>query len=148
MPKYKSHGVEEEIIPRDRCAEFARILRAQILEQRNGLCTVARKRNIEVEIAGKPARSPLVLDALFSFESKDREGRTLNLGETVILQREINPFISALRQQGIIVTALHNHWLFETPRLFYIHFLSIDQPLSFARKVARAFMLLEDDHFI
>jgi len=80
---------------------------------------------------------------LFSFEDMDCEGRTLNLGETVILQEEINPFITALREQGIIVTALHNHWLFEKPRLFYIHFESIDKPLAFARKVARAFEVFE-----
>ena len=41
-----------------------------------------------------------------------------------------------------MVTALHNHWLFEDPRLMYIHFESIDQPLDFARKVAEALCVL------
>ncbi|GFN34531.1 DUF1259 domain-containing protein [Tepidimicrobium xylanilyticum] len=95
------------------------------------------------KIAGRPTRSPLVIAALFSFESMDSRGRTLNLGETVILQREINPFISALRERNIEVTALHNHWLFDKPRLFYIHFFSIEDPLSFARKVAEAFQVLK-----
>ncbi|WP_133628850.1 DUF1259 domain-containing protein [Fonticella tunisiensis] len=131
----------------DLCNRFARILEGRVLESRDGLCVVARRRNLSVEIAGRPTQSPLVLDALFSFESMDTLGRTLNLGETVILQEEINRFIRALQRQGILVTALHNHWLFETPRLMYIHFFSIDEPLSFARKVARAFRLLEDNAF-
>ncbi|KNF08927.1 protein of unknown function DUF1259 [Gottschalkia purinilytica] len=126
------------------CKKFARILESEILVSSDGLCTVTRMRNIKATIAGRPTRSPLVLNALFSFESMDREGRTLNLGETVILQEEINPFISELREQGIKVTAFHNHWLFEKPRLFYIHFFSIDDPLTFAKKVARAFEILED----
>ncbi|KNF08930.1 hypothetical protein CLPU_5c02370 [Gottschalkia purinilytica] len=126
------------------CRKFARILESEILESTDGLCVVTRMRNIKVTIAGRPTRSPLVLNALFSFESMDCKGKTLNLGETVILQEEINPFISELREQGIKVTALHNHWLFDKPRLFYIHFFSIDDPLTFAKKVARAFEILED----
>ncbi len=124
------------------CQEFAKILGGSILSKNP--CTVLRLRNIRAEILGRPSRSSLTRGALFSFESPDAQGMTLNLGETVILQEEINPFISALRRQDILVTALHNHWLFDEPRLFYIHFESIDEPLSFARKVAHAFSVLKD----
>lgn len=126
----------------NQCAEFARILGAEILESTNDLCVVTFLRDIQAEILSRPTHSPLALAALFSFESRDRQGRTLNLGETVILQEEINPFISALRSHGILVTALHNHWLFDCPRLMYIHFESIDFPLDFARKVADALEVL------
>jgi hypothetical protein len=125
------------------CRRFAEILDAQILECGDDLCVVTFKRDIDVEIAGRNTESPLVLNALFSFESKDKHGKTLNLGETVILQEEINPFISALRKQGIKVTALHNHWLFEEPRLFYIHFLNVGNPIIFAKKVAKALEVLD-----
>ena len=47
-----------------------------------------------------------------------------------------------LREHGIIVTATHNHWLFDQPRLMYMHFESIDQPLDFARKVRDAMRVL------
>lgn len=125
------------------CQRFATILRSQIIQSERNLCAVTRMRNINAEILGRPTRSPLALNALFSFEDIDERGQALNLGETVILQEEINPFISALRAEGIIVTALHNHWLFDRPRLMYIHFESIDNPISFAEKVARAFLILE-----
>ncbi|MBU5674927.1 DUF1259 domain-containing protein [Alkaliphilus sp. MSJ-5] len=127
------------------CQQFADILESQILVSQGDLCAVTRARNLRPEIAGRPTRSPLVINALFSFESPDAQGNTLNLGETVILQEEINPFISALRALGIEVTALHNHWLFDEPRLFYIHFLSIEDPIIFAIKVAIAFRLLENN---
>ncbi|GAA0082727.1 hypothetical protein B2H94_05275 [Clostridium sporogenes] len=124
------------------CAEFADILGAEILSTADNVCTVTFMRDIDAEILGRPTHSPLALAALFSFESPDNQGRTLNLGETVILQEEINRFISILRENGILVTALHNHWLFDEPRLMYIHFESIDRPLNFARKVAEALKVL------
>ncbi|HID0761383.1 DUF1259 domain-containing protein [Clostridium botulinum] len=123
-------------------AEFADILGAEILSTADNVCTVTFMRDIDAEILGRPTHSPLALAALFSFESPDNQGRTLNLGETVILQEEINRFISILRENGILVTALHNHWLFDEPRLMYIHFESIDRPLNFARKVAEALEVL------
>ena len=125
------------------CDRFAEILGAKVLSRDNDVCTVMFMRNIRAEILGRRTRSPLALSALFSFESPDNNGRTLNLGETVILQNEINDFISALRARGILVTALHNHWLFDNPRLMYIHFESIDRPLDFARKVAEALKVLK-----
>ncbi len=123
------------------CQEFAQILNGTILSR--DPCTVLRLRNIDAEILGRTSRSSLTRGALFSFESPDAQGRTLNLGETVILQEEINPFISELRERNLIVTALHNHWLFDEPRLFYIHWESIDQPLDFARKTAESFKVLQ-----
>ncbi|MBC2581919.1 DUF1259 domain-containing protein [Clostridium sp. DJ247] len=124
------------------CQEFADILGAEIISNQNGVCVVGFNRNLNVTILGRRSRSSLTLGALFSFESMDIKGRTLNLGETVILQSELNEFIDALRSHDIIVTAFHNHWLFEEPRLMYIHFESIDKPLAFARKVADALTVL------
>ena len=121
---------------------FASILGAKILESRSDLCVVTFNRNLNVEILGRRTRSPLVLGALFSFESMDSNGRALNLGETVILPEEVNEFMTILRRNRIIVTALHNHWLFEEPRRMYIHFESVDEPLEFARKVAEALRVL------
>ncbi|SFJ71859.1 DUF1259 domain-containing protein [Thermoflavimicrobium dichotomicum] len=126
---------------RQLCNQFARIVNGQPSVM-NGVCFIQKFRNIDATILGRRTRSPLVLPTFFSFESIDRQGRALNLGETVILQSEINPFISALRRGRIKITAFHNHWLFENPRLFYIHFQSVENPIIFARKVAKALKVL------
>jgi hypothetical protein len=109
----------------------------------NGVCTATKFRtNIHPVVLGRRAEAFPFIPQAFSFENVDREGKALCLGETVILQDEINPFISRLRENGIIVTALHNHWLFDEPRLMFIHFESIDRPLSFAAKVREALDVL------
>lgn len=99
----------------------------------NGACVVQRLRNeLNLSILGRRSRSPLTIPFFLSFESKDRKGNTLNLGETVILEREINPFISELRKRGILVTALHNHWLFQGTPFKYIHWINVGNPVAFA----------------
>lgn len=122
--------------------EFSRILGATPSVV-NGVCLATRSRtNIKARVLKRKARSFMFVPQAFSFESMDRQGRALCLGETVILQKEINPFVSRLRKHGIKVTAIHNHWLFDKPRLMYIHFESIDRPLQFARKVRNALNVL------
>ena len=124
------------------CRRFAAFLRAQP-QVINGVCTASSVRNnIRPVILGKRSRSFLTIPQAFSFESIGRDGRALCLGETVILTAEINPFISRLRRHGIKVTALHNHWLFANPNLWYIHFEKVDRPLNFARDVRDALNVL------
>ncbi|MEC5423527.1 DUF1259 domain-containing protein [Virgibacillus sp. C22-A2] len=125
------------------CERFAEILDADS-EVTNGVCVASRVRDLEASIMGRETNSPLVFPQFFSFENFDDEGNTLNLGETVILQHEINPFVERLVEQNIQFTAFHNHWLFDDPRLMYAHFQSIEPPLEFARKTAKALEVLED----
>jgi hypothetical protein len=113
------------------CQELADIIGGMVVTD-DPVCVVQRLRNIRASILGRRTQSPLALPFALSFEGK-RNGETLNLGETVILQEEINPFLTELRKRGIIVTALHNHWLFDNPRLMYIHWENVGDPFEFAR---------------
>ncbi|MDF4187423.1 DUF1259 domain-containing protein, partial [Ligilactobacillus salivarius] len=99
------------------CDEFNDILVGTMHTFENGICTVMRYRtNIKPVVLGRHGRSFLLIPQMFSFESMTKDGRALCSGETVILQKEINPFISVLRKHDLTVTSLHNHWLFDKPR--------------------------------
>lgn len=56
-------------------------------------------------------------------------------GDFVLLANEVNPVIKALNSHGITVTAIHNHMLFESPRLFMLHFWGVDKPEKLAQGV-------------
>ncbi|WLD94002.1 DUF1259 domain-containing protein [Alkalihalobacillus sp. AL-G] len=128
------------------CQEFARILDGMGSLDENDVCLVQRFRRLRFEILGRRTQSPLVLPQFFTFENLDSKGRALNLGETVLLQEEVNPLLTELRKRDLLVTAVHNHWLFEEPRAMYMHFESIEPPLQFAKKVREAFRVLDDRH--
>jgi len=113
------------------CQQLANIIGGQVITS-TPVCVVQRLRNINATILGRRTRSPLALPFALSFEN-NIGGQTLNLGETVILQSEINRFMTALRRRGLIVTAVHNHWLFDNPRLMYMHWEKVENPFQFAR---------------
>ncbi|MGN7177634.1 DUF1259 domain-containing protein [Cytobacillus sp. SAFR-174] len=118
------------------CHQYAHILKGKMTLE-NGVCSVEIKRNLNVAIQGRPSKGEL--GAALSFESLDHQGNALNLGETVLLEEEIPLLTQMLVKNGVIISALHNHWLFAKPHILYIHFQSVEPPLAFAQKAAEAF---------
>lgn len=116
------------------CTQFATILGGESEIEEGPVCFVTRMTNLAETILGRRTRSPLVQMQMFSFESLDKNGRALCLGETAVHQNQVNRLMSNLRRRGIKVTALHNHWLKENPRLMYMHWEAIMNPVVFARR--------------
>jgi hypothetical protein len=59
-------------------------------------------------------------------------------GDFVLTEKEVNPVLRTLRQNGIEVTALHSHMLDEQPRLFFMHFWANDDAAKLARGLRAA----------
>ncbi|HSL70836.1 MAG TPA: DUF1259 domain-containing protein [Longimicrobiales bacterium] len=59
-------------------------------------------------------------------------------GDFVLTGSQVNPVIRALRKNGIVVTALHNHLLNEQPRQFFMHFWANDDAVRLARGLREA----------
>ena len=53
--------------------------------------------------------------------AKGTGGHEVMMGDLVLTEQEVNPVMSALLGEGLEVTAIHNHFFFETPRMFYMH---------------------------
>ncbi len=60
-------------------------------------------------------------------------GRTMTMGDFVLLESEVNGVISALQVGGIEETALHNHLIGESPRVLYLHFEGHGNAAALAR---------------
>jgi Domain of Unknown Function (DUF1259) len=54
-------------------------------------------------------------------------GKAAIAGDFVLTANEVNPVLRILRDNGIEVTALHNHMLNDEPRLFFMHFWANDE---------------------
>ncbi|ACL62990.1 DUF1259 domain-containing protein [Methylobacterium nodulans] len=65
-------------------------------------------------------------------------GKAAITGDFVLTADEVNPVIKTLRQNGIEVTALHNHMLGDEPRLFFMHFWANDDTAKLAKGLGAA----------
>ena len=74
--------------------------------------------------------------------TKGTGGMDLMMGDLVLTQDEVNPVMSALLDNGIDVTALHNHFLWDEPRMYYMHVHAHGKPADLARKVKPALDLI------
>ena len=61
------------------------------------------------------------------------DGKAAITSDFVALAGEVNTLIKALRDNGIEVTALHNHMLDDEPRAFFIHFWAHDDAVKLAK---------------
>jgi hypothetical protein len=65
-------------------------------------------------------------------------GKAAITGDFVLTASEVNPVLKVLRENGIEVTALHNHMLDDEPRLFFMHFWANDDAGKLAQALALA----------
>jgi biotin operon repressor len=65
-------------------------------------------------------------------------GRAAITGDFVLTAAEVTPVMRTLRDNGIDVTALHNHMLDDQPRMFFMHFWANDDAAKLARGLRAA----------
>src|SRR6266571_4817708 len=102
------------------------------------LYTVPLPRNdLKISIQNDPVPIPFGFGGWVSFK-KTPDGRTMFMSDTVLQQDEVNPVISAAQANGIEVTAIHNHFMNEEPRIFYMHLHGHGDTAALARAYAEA----------
>src|ERR1700730_17374240 len=74
--------------------------------------------------------------------TKEPGGMDVMMGDLVLTQEEVNPVMSALLANGLEATALHNHFFWDEPRMFYMHVHGHGSPAELARKVIPALDLI------
>ena len=80
--------------------------------------------DLHVTIAGQSTPTPFGFGGWVAMTKGDG-GMEVLMGDLVLTEEEVNPVLSALLDHGIEVTALHNHFFFEEPRLFSCMFMAM-----------------------
>lgn len=62
-------------------------------------------------------------------------GGTMVMGDTVLLEDEVNPAMSAALEAGLEVTALHNHFFFDQPKIYFMHIAGMGETARMASAV-------------
>jgi hypothetical protein len=88
---------------------------------KDGVLKVNIPRNdVKVTVAGVATPTPFGFGGWVAMTKGDG-GHHVLMGDLVLLQEEVNPVMSAILENGLDVTALHNHFFWDEPRMYYMH---------------------------
>jgi hypothetical protein len=78
------------------------------------------RNDLHMSVAGYSVPTPFGFGGWFAMTKGDG-GEDVLMGDLVLTQDEVNPVMSALLEHGLEVTALHNHFFWDDPRVFFMH---------------------------
>lgn len=99
------------------------------------------RNDLKVSIDGNATPTPFGFGGWLAM-TKGAGGDDVMMGDLVLLEDEVNPVMSALLDNGLEVTALHNHFFFESPRVFYMHVHGHGKAAELAAKAKPALDLI------
>ena len=113
------------------------------LDTREGVFKVSVPRtDLSVTVGGVKLAPASGLTSWAAFE---RAGAgEMVMGDLVLTENQVNPVMSAALESGLEVTALHNHFLGETPRVMFMHIAGTGGPTRLAEAVGRLFAMLHE----
>ena len=97
------------------------------------------RKDLHVTVKGVDIKPALALGSWAAFK---RDGRTaMVMGDLVLTEDEIEPVMKKLQEGGIEETALHNHLMWESPRVMYMHIASHGDAVQMAKAIHEALIL-------
>ena len=97
--------------------------------------------DVKVTVAGVSTPTPFGFGGWVAM-TKGEGGDQVLMGDLVLLQDEVNPVMSALLDNGFDVTALHNHFFWDEPRMYYMHVHGHGAAAELAQKLKPAIALI------
>jgi len=92
--------------------------------------------DLSVTLDGVAIKPALALGGWVAFKAMNDDAMVM--GDVVLLEDEINPVMTTLIENGIEITAVHNHLLRANPATFYLHIGGMGDPVKMATAIRTA----------
>jgi hypothetical protein len=108
------------------------------LDEKEGVFKVsAPRKDLSVVIAGVKMTPPMGLTSWAAFK---RDGKDdIVMGDLVLTEDQVSPVMGAALDNGLEVTALHNHFIWDSPRIMFMHIGGMGPENELAAAVGKVF---------
>jgi len=113
------------------------------LDEKEAVFKVSVPRSdLKVTAAGVKMTPPLGLTSWAAFK---RVGdHTVVMGDNVVLEDQVNAVMDAALQNGLEVTALHNHFFWDQPKVMFMHVGGMGDTERLASAIGKVFAAIKD----
>lgn len=113
------------------------------LDAKEGVFKVSLPRkDLAVTTAGVKMTPGLGLTAWAAFTKAGKH--TMVMGDIVLLEDQVNPVMSAALDNGLEVTALHNHFFWDSPKVMFMHVGGMGDEKTLAAGIGKVFGKLKE----
>jgi hypothetical protein len=113
------------------------------LNEKEGVFTIrAPRTDLDVYVAGVQLTPPLGLTSWAAFQKAG--DHTMVMGDMVLLEDQINPVMSTALENGLTVTALHNHFVWDAPKVMFMHIGGRGDEAALAGAVGKVLATIKD----
>ena len=113
------------------------------LDEKEGVFKVSVPRSdLKVTAAGVKMTPPLGLTSWAAF--KRAGDHTVVMGDNVLLEDQVNAAMDAALQNGLEVTALHNHFFWDQPKVMFMHVGGMGDTEKLASAIGKVFAAIKD----
>ncbi len=111
--------------------------------EKEGVFKISVPRNdLSITAAGVRMTPPMGLTSWAAFK---RAGpRTMVMGDMVLLEDQVNPVMSTALDNGLEVTALHNHFFWDSPKVMFMHIGGMGDEARIAAAVGKVFAKIKE----
>jgi hypothetical protein len=125
-------------------AQIERLTGAKgILDAKEGVFKVMVPRaDLGLRVAGVRVTPPMGLTSWAAFDRMD--AHVMVMGDLVLLEDQVNPVMDVALRNGLEVTALHNHFLWDSPKVMFLHIAGMGDESSLATAVGKVFEAIKE----
>ncbi|HSX77756.1 MAG TPA: DUF1259 domain-containing protein [Candidatus Saccharimonadia bacterium] len=98
--------------------------------------------DLAVTAAGVKMTPPMGLTSWAAFQQVGPQ--TIVMGDIVLLEDQVNPVMSVALTNGLAVTALHNHFFWDTPKVMFMHIGGMGSAETLAGAVGKVFATIKE----
>src|ERR671923_1086704 len=113
------------------------------LNEKEGAFKVSVPRSdLDATAAGVKLTPPLGLTSWAAFQKAG--DHVMVMGDMVVLEDQVNPVMSVALDNGLAVTALHNHFFWDSPKVMFMHIGGMGDEVNLAGAVGKVLATIKD----